>query len=198
MIEAVIEDLAVKQELFKNWTGLPAACLLARTALYRQLEAGGCYARPEQVCNMHFFNPALAMKRVEVVKGPHTAAATADLAMALARRLNKEPVLLHREIYGFLVNRIFRAIVQEAFFLLDTGVASVEAIDSAVVNALGHPMGPFRLIDLTGIDLAYRARMDYYRETMDPAEKPPPSIVEKYARGEWGRKSGKGFYDYET
>ena len=152
-------------------------------------------ARPEQVCNMHFFNPALVMKCVEVVKGPHTAAATAELAMALARRLNKEPVLLHREIYGFLVNRIYRAIVQEACFLLDTGVASVEAIDSAVVNGLGHPMGPFRLLDLTGIDLAYRARMDYYRETMDPADKPPPSIVEKYARGEWGSKSGKGFYD---
>jgi 3-hydroxybutyryl-CoA dehydrogenase len=200
VIEAVIEDLAVKQELFKTLDRLcpPHALLATNSSYIGSSKLAAVTARPEQVCNMHFFNPALAMKCVEVVKGPHTAAATADLAMALARRLNKEPVLLHREIYGFLVNRIFRAIVQEAFFLLDTGVASVEAIDSAVVNALGHPMGPFRLIDLTGIDLAYRARMDYYRETMDPAEKPPPSIVEKYARGEWGRKSGKGFYDYET
>ena len=199
VIEAVIEDLAVKQELFKTLDRLcpPHALLATNSSYIGSSKLAAVTARPEQVCNMHFFNPALVMKLVEWSRAPY-AAATADLAMALARRLNKEPVLLHREIYGFLVNRIFRAIVQEAFFLLDTGVASVEAIDSAVVNALGHPMGPFRLIDLTGIDLAYRARMDYYRETMDPAEKPPPSIVEKYARGEWGRKSGKGFYDYET
>ena len=200
VIEAVIEDLAVKQELFKKLDRAcpPHAILATNSSYIGSSKLAAVTARPEQVCNMHFFNPALVMKCVEVVKGPHTAAATAGLAMALARRLNKEPVLLHREIYGFLVNRIYRAIVQEACFLLDTGVASVEAIDSAVVNGLGHPMGPFRLLDLTGIDLAYRARMDYYRETMDPADKPPPSIVEKYARGEWGRKSGKGFYEYET
>ena len=147
---------------------------------------------------MHFFNPALVMKCVEVVKGPHTAEETAGAAMELALKMGKKPVLLQKEIYGFLVNRILRRIMDEALFLLDTGVASAADIDSAVVNALGHPMGPFTLMDLTGIDLSYHIAMERYRETGDPAERPSPSVVEKYVRGEWGRKKGRGFYDYES
>jgi 3-hydroxybutyryl-CoA dehydrogenase len=116
--------------------------------------------------------------------------------MELAHRLGKVPVLLQKEIYGFLVNRILAKITEEALFLLDTGVASAEDIDSAVVNALGHPLGPFRLMDLTGVDLAYHIGMERYMETLDPKEKPSPTVVEKYVKGEWGRKKGKGFYQY--
>ena len=97
---------------------------------------------------------------------------------------------------GFLVNRILRAMAQEALLLLDGGVASAQDIDSAVVNALGHPMGPFRLMDLTGIDLSYYVSMEQYQQSLNPADRPSPTIVEKYVRGEWGRKSGKGFYEY--
>ncbi len=199
VIEAVVEILDVKRELFQKLDRFcpPHTILTTNSSYLASSRIAGATARPEKVCNMHFFNPALVMKCVEVVKGPHTAEETITVTMELARRLNKAPVLLHKEIYGFVVNRIFRALVQEALFLLDTGVASVEDIDSAVVNALGHPMGPFRLLDLTGIDLGYHARMERYRETMDPAEKPSPVLVEKYARGEWGRKTGKGFYEYD-
>lgn len=199
VIEAAVEILDVKRELFKKLDEIcPPHTILATNSSYIvSARIADATARPGQVCNMHFFNPALVMKCVEVVKGPHTEEETVTTAMELARRLKKEPVLLHKEVYGFVVNRIFKALIQEALFLLDTGVASVEDIDSAVVNALGHPMGPFRLLDLTGIDLGYHARMERYRETMDTAEKPSPTIVAKYARGEWGRKSGKGFYEYE-
>ena len=121
---------------------------------------------------------------------------TAAKTMELARRLGKKPVLLYKEVYGFLVNRILRAMAQEALLLLDGGVASAQDIDSAVVNALGHPMGPFRLMDLTGIDLSYYVSMEQYQQSLNPADRPSPTIVEKYVRGEWGRKSGKGFYEY--
>jgi 3-hydroxybutyryl-CoA dehydrogenase len=199
VIEAVLEKLDVKRELFKKLDRLcpPHAILATNSSYFVSSLIAGVTARPEKVCNMHFFNPALVMQCVEVVKGPHTAAETAAAAMELARRLKKEPVLLHKEVYGFLVNRILRRISEEAFFLLDTGVASAEDIDSAVVNALGHPMGPFRLMDLTGIDLAYHVRMEQYRETMDPRHLPSPTIVEKYVRGEWGEKAGKGFYEHK-
>lgn len=146
---------------------------------------------------MHFFNPALVMKCVEVVNGPHTSEETAEITMELSRKLNKVPVKLNKEIYGFLVNRILAAINKEALFLFDVGVASAEDIDSAVVNALGHPMGPFRLMDLTGIDLNYYISMERYQETFDPAEKPSPTVAVKYAKGEWGEKVGKGFYQYK-
>jgi len=116
--------------------------------------------------------------------------------MELARNLGKEPVLLNKEIYGFLVNRILAAICNEALFLSETGVASPEDIDSAVTNALGHPLGPFRLMDLTGIDLSYHITMERYQASGRPEDKPSPTIVEKYVRGEWGQKTGRGFYDY--
>lgn len=200
VIEAIVEKLDQKRELFKKLDQIcpPHAILATNSSYLGSSRIADVTARPGRVCNMHFFNPALAMKCVEVVKGPHTSEETVLLATELARRLRKEPVLLHREVDGFLVNRILRAYLQEALILLDTGVASAEDIDSAVVNALGHPMGPFRLLDLTGIDLSYNLRMWRYRETMDPQDKPSPAIVAKYVRGEWGKKSGKGFYEYES
>lgn len=199
VIEAAVEIIEVKRKLFADLDKLsPQHAILATNSSYLVSSLVADYTdRPEKVCNMHFFNPALVMKCVEVVKGPHTAEETVELTMELARRLNKTPVLLHKEMYGFLVNRILRRINEEALFLLDTGVASAEDIDSAVVNALGHPMGPFRLMDLTGIDLAYHARMGQYRDTMDPQTMPSPTIVEKFVRGEWGKKVGQGFYKYE-
>lgn len=198
VIEAVVEKLKVKRSLFKNLDRIcPSHAILTTNSSYIvSSQIADATERPGKVCNMHFFNPALVMKCVEVVKGPHTATETATIVLELARQLKKIPVLLQKEVYGFLVNRILASINQEALFLLDTGVASFEDIDSAVVNALGHPMGPFKLMDLTGIDLAYDIRMERYRETMDPLQKPSPSIVEKYVKREWGRKTGKGFYDY--
>mgnify|MGYP000930770257 FL=1 len=199
VIEAITEKLDLKKDLFRKLDQLcpPQTILATNSSFFVSSLLAGETNRPELVCNMHFFNPALVMKCVEVVKGPHTAAETAEAAMELARRMGKEPVLLHKEIYGFLVNRILRQIIDEALFLLDTGVASMEDIDSAVVNALGHPMGPFTLMDLTGIDLSYHSAMERYRETGDPGDKPSPTVVEKYVKGERGRQKGRGFYNYE-
>ncbi len=200
VIEAVTEKLDLKKELFRRLDRLcpPQTILATNSSFFVSSLLASETGRPELVCNMHFFNPALVMKCVEVVKGPHTAEETAGAVMELAVKMGKKPVLLHKEIYGFLVNRILRRIMDEALFLLDTGVASAEDIDSAVVNALGHPMGPFTLMDLTGIDLSYHIAMERYQETGDPAEKPSPSVVEKYVRGEWGRKKGRGFYNYKS
>lgn len=199
VIEAATEKLDLKRELFRQLDSIaPAHAILATNSSYLVSSlVADATKRPEKVCNMHFFNPALVMKCVEVVKGPHTSEETAEITMELSRRLKKVPVLLHKEIYGFLVNRIVSVISKEAFYLYDTGVASFEDIDSAVVNALGHPMGPFRLRDLTGIDLSYDVMMERYRESGNPEDRPSPVIVEKYVKGEWGEKTGKGFYEYK-
>lgn len=199
-IEAVTEKLDLKVSIFKKLDQFmpPHAIITTNSSFFVSSLLAGETGRPEKVCNMHFFNPALAMKCVEIVKGPHTADETAQMTMDFSRRLGKKPVLLNKEIYGFLVNRILAAIHNEALYLLEMGVASAEDIDSAVVNALGHPLGPFRLMDLTGIDLTYHITMERYQASGQAEDKPSPTIVEKYVKGEWGQKSGKGFYSYET
>lgn len=151
---------------------------------------------PENVCNLHFFNPVLVMKCVEVVRGPHVKPEVIDTMVEFVKSIKKVPSVVNKEIYGFIVNRIYSAITKEACYILDQGVASVEDIDNAVKNGLGHSMGPLELLDMTGIDLEYDVLMQKYRMTGDLADKPSPAIVEHYAKGEFGRKSGKGFYEY--
>ena len=199
VIEAIIENLAIKRKLFAELDQLcPAHTILATNSSYIvSSKIADATTRADKVCNMHFFNPALVMKLVEVVQGPHVSTETVELLMDAAKKMGKTPVLLHKEIYGFLVNRFLQATRQEALKLLDMGVASYEDIDTAVKNGLGYPMGPFQLLDLTGVDLAYHVSMERYRESGDPADRPSPTIVEKYTKGEWGKKAGKGFYDYE-
>lgn len=199
VIEAIIENLEIKKDLFRQLDSLcPEKTILATNSSYIvSSKIAHATNRPEKVCNMHFFNPALVMKLVEVVKGPHVSEETAFAVMRAAERMGKTPVLLHKEIYGFLINRFLQATRNEALRLLDMGVASHEDIDKAVMNGLGYPMGPFQLLDLTGIDLAYHVNMEKYKETGDPADRPSPAIVEKFIQGEWGRKSKKGFYEYE-
>lgn len=198
-IEAIIENLAIKRKLFAELDQrCPTHTILATNSSYIvSSKIADATKRPDKVCNMHFFNPALVMKLVEVVQGPHVSTETIDAVMNAAKRMGKTPVLLHKEIYGFLVNRFLQATRQEALKLLDMGIASSEDIDTAVMNGLGYPMGPFQLLDLTGVDLAYHVSMERYRESGDPADRPSPTIVEKFTKGEWGKKAGKGFYDYE-
>jgi 3-hydroxybutyryl-CoA dehydrogenase len=199
VIEAIIEKLAIKRKLFAQLDKLCAAhTILATNSSYIvSSKIADATSRPDKVCNMHFFNPALVMKLVEVVKGPHVSEETVEAVRNAAKKMGKVPVLLQKEIYGFLVNRFLQATRQEALKLFDMGVASYEDIDTAVMNGLGYPMGPFQLLDLTGVDLAYHVGMEKYRETGDPADRPSPTIVEKFTKGEWGKKAGKGFYNYE-
>jgi len=198
VIEAVLERLDLKRQVFRDLDRIcrPEVVLATNSSFIVSSKIADATRRPDKVLNMHFFNPALVMELVEVVQGPHVSDETAQLTMEMARRMGKTPVLLKKEVYGFLVNRILAGLMNEALWLAEMQVASVEDIDTAVTKALGHPMGPFRLMDLTGIDLHYDIAMERYRETGDPADKPSPLIVEKVARGEFGRKTGKGWYDY--
>jgi len=199
VIEAAIEKIEIKRKLFADLDRItpPHAILATNSSFIVSSKVASATQRPAKVCNMHFFNPALVMKLVEVVQGPHTSLETAQITMDLCTKLDKNGVWLKKEIYGFLVNRILAAISYEALFLADVGIASPEEIDFAVTNALGHPMGPFRLLDFTGIDLTYHISLEHYQETCDPKDKPSPLIVEKFAKGEWGRKTKQGFYTYE-
>jgi 3-hydroxybutyryl-CoA dehydrogenase len=198
VIEAIIEKLDVKRDLFASLDKIcPIHTILATNSSYIiSSKIADATTRPHKVCNMHFFNPALVMKLVEVVKGPHVSDETVGLVMDAAKRMGKTPVLLHKEIYGFLVNRLLQVTRQEALKLFELGVASYEDIDTAAKNGLGYPMGPFELLDLTGIDLAYYVGMEKYKESGNPVDKPSPIVVEKFKKGQFGKKVGKGFYDY--
>jgi 3-hydroxybutyryl-CoA dehydrogenase len=198
VIEAAIENLEIKRSIFAELDRMapPHAILATNSSYLVSSKIADATGRPSKVLNMHFFNPALIMKTVEVVQGPHVSDETVETIMELARALGKTPAKVKKEIYGFLCNRIFAAITKEACYLFDQDIASVEDIDSAVKGALGHPMGPLELLDMTGIDLEYHLGMERYRETGDLADKPSPALVERYAKGHYGRKTGRGFYDY--
>jgi len=198
VIEAAVEVLEVKRKVFADLDRLaPAHAILATNSSYLVSSlVADATKRPSKVVNMHFFNPALVMKLVEVVKGPHVSDETAKVTMDLSEKLEKIPVLLKKEVEGFLLNRIFRVIGREALWMLEMGIASFEDIDKACVYGAGHPMGPFRLMDLTGIDLNYIRSMEHFKETGDRADLPSPSAVERYLKGNYGEKTGKGWYDY--
>jgi 3-hydroxybutyryl-CoA dehydrogenase len=198
IIEAIIEILEAKRSLFRELDKIcPPHTILATNSSYIvSSKIADATKRPDKVLNMHFFNPALVMKLVEVVQGPHVSAETVATVMEVSRALGKSPTKVNKEIYGFICNRMFSAITREACSLLDLGIASIEDIDNAARNGLGHPMGPFQLLDMTGIDLEYFVTMERFQETHNPADRPSPSIVERYARGGYGRKTGNGFYHY--
>jgi 3-hydroxybutyryl-CoA dehydrogenase len=170
VIEAALEDLDVKRELFARLDKItPAhAILTTNSSAIMSSQLADATGRPDRVANMHFFNPALVMRCVEVVRGPATSDATVDAVVTLAEHLGKQPVLLRKEIPGFVANRILGAARDEAISLLEQGVASVEDIDAACRSALGYPMGPFELMDLTGIDIGYLTKQDRFATSSAP------------------------------
>jgi 3-hydroxybutyryl-CoA dehydrogenase len=198
VIEAAVERLDVKREIFAelNEAAPEHAILATNSSTIVSSRIADATKRPDRVCNMHFFNPALVMKCVEVVRNPETSDATIETAVELTRRIGKSPVVLEKEVSGFVANRILGALMDEAVDLYEAGVSSFEDIDTACKTALGHPMGPFELMDFTGIDVNYHVRMDRYEDTGDESMKPKKSVVEKYEKGELGRKTGKGWYEY--
>jgi len=198
VIEAALEVLDLKRKIYADLDKMapPHAILATNSSYIVSSRIADATSRPEKVVNLHYFNPALVMKLVEVVQGPHTSDETAEISMALCEKLEKVGVHLKKEVDGFLLNRIFRAISREAMWILEMGVATAEDIDKACVFGAGHPMGPFRLNDLTGLDLSYTMGMEAFRETGDRSLLPSPSLVEHYLKGEYGEKTGKGWYDY--
>lgn len=199
VIEAAVENLAIKRKLFSELDALaPSRAILAtNSSRIVSSRIADATKRPEKVCNLHFFNPALVMKLVEVVKGPHCAEDTVKVSYQLCEKLGKVPVMLNKEIDGFLLNRMLGALAKEALWLQEMGIASYEDLDKAAVYGAGHPMGPFRLMDLTGIDLEYIMRMEAFRNTGDRSDLPAPSVVERYVKGDFGEKSGRGWYEYD-
>ena len=157
----------------------------------------GVTQHPERLMNLHYFNPALVMQLVEVVKGPHTSDEAVECARAFGERTGKAPIVIQKEIAGFVANRINAAVTREACLLLEKGIASVEDIDTACEKGLGYPMGPFKLMDMTGLDVNYYVRRDRFAESGDPNDAPSPLVIDKVIKGELGRKSGKGWYSYQ-
>lgn len=199
VIEAILEVLDIKRAVFKQLDEYapPHAILATNSSAIVSSKIADATNRPDKVLNLHFFNPALVMKLVEVVQGEHVSDETAQISMALCEQFNKVPVHLKKEVEGFLLNRIFGAIGREAGWLLEMGVASFEDIDKACVYGAGHPMGPFRLNDLTGLDLSYTMGMEAFKATGDPANLPSPQLVERYVQGHYGEKTGRGWYRYD-
>ena len=198
VIEAVFEDLELKRSIFRELDEVaPAGAVLASNSSTMGIsKIADVTRRPDRCLNMHFFYPVLVMDLVEIVRGPATSDETVERARDLAREMGRSPVLLNKEIDGFIVNRILHAATQEAYRLLDAGVASFEDIDTAVEKGLNWPMGPFRLGDFSGLDVTYNARLHMYRVTGDERYRPSPQLEAKVKAGKLGRKTGEGWYRY--
>ncbi|MFB4168830.1 3-hydroxyacyl-CoA dehydrogenase family protein [Virgibacillus sp. JSM 102003] len=198
VIEAVVEKLDVKREVFSELEKLaPQKAILAtNSSTIVNSKLAEVTTRPDKVLNMHFFFPPLVMDCVEVVKSDQTSDETAQTAMNFCEQIGRTGVLLEKEIYGFIANRLLFAISKEALYLYEEGYADFEAIDLITKKALKHPIGPFELMDLSGIDVGYYANLQLYQETGDPKDKPAKSVEEKVKAGNLGRKTGKGWYDY--
>ncbi|MFB1426918.1 3-hydroxyacyl-CoA dehydrogenase family protein [Micrococcus endophyticus] len=198
VIEAAVEDLSVKRSIFADLDRVcpPHTLLLTNSSNIVSSRVADSTGRPGKVCNLHFFNPALVMACVEIVPHEGTDPETVEAASAFVRSLGKTPVKLKREVPGFLANRLLNALRREALDLYEGGVADFEDIDLAAKTALGHPMGPFELMDLVGIDVVHLIRLAEYEQTGDPAALPARSIKEKYEAGDFGRKTGRGWYEY--
>ncbi len=199
VIEAIPEDLALKQELFANSPDLPPAdgsrqqyLLDFDHASWEQPPVG-----PTESSGLHFMNPAPVMRLVEVVQGLETSEQTLNLAMELAKRLGKTPVVA-KDVPGFIVNRVLIPMINEAIFTLEEGVASAEDIDLAMTTGANHPVGPLALADRIGLDTVLAICEVLYQDLGDPKFRPCP-LLRRYVEAGWlGRKSGHGFYGYEA
>lgn len=200
VIEAVVERLEVKRSVFVE---LQAICpdttvLTSNSSSFVPSALAAGLRAPQRFLNLHFFNPALVMTGVEVISGPQTSAQIRDQVVQFVVSLGKVPIVVDREIPGFIANRLLGAIRDEALRLLEGGYGAVDAIDTAARTALGHPMGPFELMDLTGIDIGYLTKLGRFEETGDPADLPSSTVAAMVERGHLGRKSGRGFYNYDA
>lgn len=198
VIEAVSEDLSLKVELFSRLDRIcpPKAVLASNTSSIPITKLGAASGRPDRVVGLHFMNPAPVMKLVEVVHGLETSERTTQLALDLAKRLGKVPVVA-KDVPGFIVNRVLIPMMNEAVFALEANVASAEDIDLAMKAGANHPMGPLALADRIGLDTVLAICDVLYQDLGDPKFRPCP-LLRRYVEAGWlGRKSGRGFHIYE-
>jgi 3-hydroxybutyryl-CoA dehydrogenase len=199
VIEAIFEDLDLKKNVFKQLDELTRShvILTTNTSSMSVTEIAVATKRAEKVAGMHFFNPAPLMKLVEVIRGYDTSNETVTTAMEMAKKLGKEPVEVKKDTPGFIVNRLLMPHFVEAVKMAEEGIASVEDIDKAVKLGLNYPMGPFELMDLTGIDIGLHVIEYLYRELNKESKWSAPTLMKSMVRaGKLGRKTRGGWYKY--
>lgn len=197
VIEAVVEDIEVKNAMWKELDGLcpPHSIFASNTSSLTIAAMAAATTRPGQMVGLHFFNPVPVMKLVEVVRTVTTSDATFDAAYAFARQLGKEPIAA-KDNSGFVVNLLLVPYLVDAINALEHGVASVADIDKGMMLGTGYPMGPFTLLDFVGLDTTYKIAEIMFDEYREKRYAPPPLLKRMVLAGMYGRKSGKGFYDY--
>jgi 3-hydroxybutyryl-CoA dehydrogenase len=197
VIESVVEDLAIKKELFAELDSVcrEGAILATNTSTLPVVEMAMATGRPELVCGIHFFNPAPAMSLVEVVRPITASDATVTSALEFAAACGKDPVEV-KDQAGFIVNALLFPYLNNAVRLLEQGVATKEGIDTAMKGGCGFPMGPFALLDLVGLDTSLAILDALYDEFRDPNYAAVPLLRRLVTSGQLGRKTKSGFYDY--
>jgi len=198
VIEAVIENMEEKVRLFPALDRIlkPDALILSNTSSLNVTQMGALTKRPDKVCGLHFFNPAPVMKLVEVVRTISTSQETIEAVNQFAISLGKTPVLA-KDTAGFIVNFLLIPYLIAAIRMLENGQASRDDIDTAMKLGCGYPMGPFTLLDYVGLDTTLWAAEAIYEEYKDPLYAPPPLLRRMVQSGKYGKKNGKGFYDYQ-
>ncbi|MGC2738204.1 MAG: 3-hydroxyacyl-CoA dehydrogenase NAD-binding domain-containing protein [Candidatus Acidiferrales bacterium] len=196
LIEAVPEEMEVKLEIFTIFDKFarPAAILASNTSSLSITELAAITFRAEDCIGMHFFDPVPKMKLLEIVRALETSEATVQSCVDVGRRMGKEVVVI-RESPGFITSRINAMIGNEAFYMLQEGIASAEDIDKALTLGLNHPVGPFELVDLVGLDVRLNI-LEYLHKTLCEKYRPSPLLAQYVKAGRLGRKSGRGVYDY--
>ncbi len=198
LIEAVPEEMELKLELFTLFDKFakPRAVLASNTSSLSVAEMAEMTYRPELCVGMHFFNPVPKMRLIEIVRAPKTSDETIAVCREVGRRMGKEVVVV-KESPGFITTRVNALIGNEAFAMLEAGIASAEDIDKALKLGLNHPMGPFELVDLVGLDVRLSI-LEYLHSTLGEKYRPNPLIKKLVAEGRLGRKTGRGVYDYSS
>jgi 3-hydroxybutyryl-CoA dehydrogenase len=198
VVEAVPEDVGLKQRIFRELDGIlqPATIIASNTSSISLTKLAAATSRPEQVIGLHFMHPVPAMKLVEIVRALQTSDQTYEATCELARRLGKT-IITTKDMPAFIVNRLMIPQLNEACFALTDGLGTVEEIDLAVRLGLNHPMGPFELADLLGLDTVLTIAEVLQKEFGDDKYR-PPTVLRNYVAAGWlGRKTGRGFYRYE-
>jgi 3-hydroxybutyryl-CoA dehydrogenase len=197
IIEAVVEDMRVKKELFSELDALckPETILASNTSGLSITEIGSVTGRPDKVIGVHFFNPAPVMQLVELIRGFVTSDVTFAVTKAFVEQLGKTPIEV-KESPGFAVNRILCPMINEAIFVYSESVAAAEDIDQAMVLGANHPIGPLALADLVGLDTLLAVLEGLHQELGEDKYRPAPLLRKMVRAGHLGRKAGKGFYNY--